>query len=70
MKKIFRKLLLIIILLIIVVCSILFIIGFSTYSKALKEYARNKNKDILKLVKYAKKLDIEDEVVELMEVLL
>lgn len=37
MKKIFRKLLLIIILLIIVVCSILFIIGFSTYSKALKE---------------------------------
>ena len=40
------------------------------YSKALKEYARNKNKDILKLVKYAKKLDIEDEVVELMEVLL
>ena len=40
------------------------------YSKALKEYARNKGKDILKLVKYAKKLDIEDEVVELMEVLL
>lgn len=40
------------------------------YSKALKEYARDKNKDILKLVKYAKKLDIEDEVVELMEVLL
>ena len=40
------------------------------YSKALKEYARNKNKDILKLVKYAKKLDIEKEVVELMEVLL
>ena len=37
MKKIFKKLLLIIILLIIVVCSILFIIGFSTYSKALKE---------------------------------
>lgn len=40
------------------------------YSKSLKEYARNKNKDILKLVKYAKKLDIEDEVVELMEILL
>lgn len=40
------------------------------YSKALKEYARKKDKDILKLVKYAKKLDIEDEVVELMEVLL
>ena len=40
------------------------------YSKALKEYARNKDKNILKLVKYAKKLDIEEEVVELMEVLL
>lgn len=40
------------------------------YSKALKEYAKNKNKNILKLVKYAKKLDIENEVVELMEVLL
>ncbi len=40
------------------------------YSKALKEYARSENKDILRLVKYAKKLDIEDEVVELMEVLL
>ena len=40
------------------------------YSKALKEYAKSKNKDILKLVKYAKKLDIENEVVELMEVLL
>lgn len=40
------------------------------YSRGLKEYARNKNKDILKLVKYAKKIDIEDEVVELMEVLL
>lgn len=40
------------------------------YTKALKEYSKNKNKDILKLVKYAKRLDIEDEVVELMEVLL
>lgn len=40
------------------------------YSKALKEYVRNKDKDILKLVKYAKKLNIEEEVVELMEVLL
>ncbi len=40
------------------------------YSKALKEYAKNKNKNVLKLVKYAKKLDIEDKVVELMEVLL
>ena len=40
------------------------------YSKALKEYARRKDKNILKLVKYAKKLGIEQEVVELMEVLL
>ena len=40
------------------------------YSKALKSYANNKNKKILKLVKYAKKLGIEKEVVELMEVLL
>ena len=40
------------------------------YSKSLKEYARNENKDILKLVKYAKQLDIVDEIVELMEVLL
>lgn len=40
------------------------------YSKALKEYARDKDKNILNLVKYAKKLDIEEEVVELMEVLL
>lgn len=40
------------------------------YSKALKEYSRNKDKNILKLVKYAKKLDIEEEVVELMEILI
>jgi len=40
------------------------------YSKALKEYAKNENKNILKLVKYAKKLNIEKEVIELMEVLL
>ena len=40
------------------------------YSKALKEYARNKDKNLLKLVKYAKQLGIENEVVELMEVLL
>ena len=40
------------------------------YAKALKEYAKNKNKNILKLVKYAKKLNIEKEVIELMEVLL
>lgn len=40
------------------------------FSKALKQYALNKDKNILKLIKYAKILDIEDEVVELMEVLL
>lgn len=40
------------------------------YSRGLKEYARSKEKNILRLVKYAKKLDIEDEVVELMEILL
>jgi len=40
------------------------------YAKALKEYARKKDRNILKLIKYAKKLHIEEEVVELMEVLL
>ncbi len=40
------------------------------YAKALKEFATNKNKDIFKLVQYAKKLNIENEVIELMEVLL
>ncbi len=40
------------------------------YSKALKEYSRSKNRDILKLIKYAKRLNIEKEVIELMEVLM
>ena len=40
------------------------------YSKALKEYVKRNDKDILKLIKYAKKLNIEEEIVELMEVLL
>lgn len=40
------------------------------YSKALKDYAKNKNKNILKLIKYSKKMGIEEKVVELMEVLL
>ncbi len=40
------------------------------YSKALKEYARSKNKNLLNLVKYAKKLNIENEVTEIMEVIL
>lgn len=40
------------------------------YSKALKHYAKSKDKDILKLIKYAKKLGIEEEVVEIMEILL
>ncbi len=40
------------------------------YSKALKEYANSQNKNIIKLVKYSQKLNVEREVVELMEVLL
>lgn len=40
------------------------------YSKALKAYVKNDNKDILKLIKYAKKLNIEDKILEIMEVLL
>ena len=40
------------------------------YAAALKAYAQSKNKDILKLIEYAKKLNIEKEVVEIMEVLL
>ncbi len=40
------------------------------YSKALKEYVKRKDKDIFKLAKYAKKLGIEKEVIEIMEVLL
>ena len=38
--------------------------------KALKEYAKRKDKDLLKLAKYAKKLNIEKELVDVMEVLL
>lgn len=40
------------------------------YTKALKEYAKRKDKDILKLTKYSKKLKIEKEVVEIMQVIL
>ncbi|MGN1312332.1 MAG: hypothetical protein ACI4U4_04935 [Bacilli bacterium] len=40
------------------------------YSKALKWYAERKNKDLLKLAKYSKKLNIEKEVVEIMQVIL
>lgn len=40
------------------------------YSKALKWYAERKDKDLLKLVKYSKKLNIEKEVVEIMQVIL
>ena len=35
-----------------------------------KEYAKRKDKDLLKLAKYAKKLNIEKELVDVMEVLL
>lgn len=40
------------------------------YSKALKWYAESNDKDLLKLVKYSKKLNIEKEVVEIMQVIL
>lgn len=40
------------------------------FTKALKEYSRLKNKDLNKLVKYVKKLNIENKVREYMEVLL
>lgn len=40
------------------------------FTKALKEYSRLKNKDLLKLMKYAKKLNVEKKVREYMEVLL
>lgn len=40
------------------------------YSKALKWYAERKDKDLLKLAKYSKKLNIEKEVVEIMQVIL
>lgn len=40
------------------------------FSKALKEYARSKNKNLTKLTKYAKIMNIENKVREYMEVLL
>ena len=40
------------------------------FSKALKEYARSKNKNLTKLTKYAKIMNIEHKVKEYMEVLL
>lgn len=40
------------------------------FSKALKEYARSKNKNLNKLAMYAKKMNIEKKVSEYMEVLL
>lgn len=40
------------------------------YTKALKEYVQRDDKDIFKLIKYARKLKIEDKVTKIMEVLL
>ncbi len=40
------------------------------FTKALKEYSRLKNKDLNKLMKYAKRLNVEKKVREYMEVLL
>ncbi len=39
------------------------------YTKALKWYAKRKDKDLLKLTKYSKKLNIEKEVVDIMQVI-
>ena len=40
------------------------------YTKALKWYAQRKDKNMLKLAKYSKKLNIEKEVAEIMQVIL
>lgn len=40
------------------------------YTKALKWYSERKDKDMLKLAKYSKKLNIEKEVVDIMQVVL
>lgn len=40
------------------------------YTKALKWYAEKKDKDMLKLAKYSKKLNIEKEVAEIMQLIL
>ena len=40
------------------------------FTKALKRYAQRKDKDLLKLMKYAKKLNIDKKVLEYMEILL
>jgi predicted transcriptional regulator of viral defense system len=40
------------------------------YTKALKWYTERKDKDLLKLAKYSKKLNVEKEVTEIMQVIL
>ena len=40
------------------------------FTKALKWYAKRKDKDLLKLMRYAKKLNIDKKILEYMEVLL
>ena len=40
------------------------------FIKALQRYAKSKNKDLFKLIKYAKKLKIEKKIIEYMEVLI
>ena len=40
------------------------------FVKALKRYSNSKQKDLVKLIRYAKKLNIEKKVIEYMEVLL
>lgn len=45
-------------------------IDSETYSKALKRYAESKNKNLINLTKYSQKMNIENKVMEVMEVLL
>lgn len=45
-------------------------IDIEIYSNALKNYAKSKNKNITKLMKYAKEMKIEEKIRDIMEVLL
>ena len=45
-------------------------IDIEIFTKALKDYAKMTNKDLFKLMKYAKKLGVDKKVREYMEILL
>jgi len=45
-------------------------IDIEIYSSALKNYAKSKNKNLTKLMKYAKEMKIEEKIRDIMEVLL